>query len=52
MAGEHARVCVRGDAGDDAYEDVLPTPGWDGRLEPIDVVAVVDDDQTDSVFHS
>ena len=52
MAGEHARVRVRGDTWDDAYEDVLPTPGWHGRLEPIDVVAVVDDDQTDSVFHS
>ena len=52
MAGEHARMRVRGDAGDDANEDVLPAPGWDGRLEPIDVVAVVDDDQTDSVLHS
>ena len=26
-------------------------PGWDGRLEPIDVVAVVDDDQTDFVLN-
>ena len=51
MAGEHARVRVRDDARDDADQHVLLATRRHGRLEPIDVVAVVDDDQTDSVLY-
>ena len=47
VAGEHVRVRVGLDARDHAHEDVVLAPG---RLEPVDVVAVVDDDQADPVL--
>ena len=45
VAGEHVRVRVGGDTRDDAHEHVLRAAGGDRRLEPVDVVRVVDDDQ-------
>ncbi len=48
MPGEHVRVSVRGDLGDDPHEDVLRTSRRHVGLEAVEVVGVVDDDQPDS----
>ena len=49
VAGEHVRVGVGRDARDHAHENVCARPRH-GRLEPVDVVGVVDDDQADAVL--
>jgi hypothetical protein len=51
MAGEHVRVSVGGDPRKHADQHVLRPPLRQGRLEPVDVVAVVDHDQADPVLH-
>jgi hypothetical protein len=47
VTGEHVRVGVGGDARDHPHENVVLAPG---RLEPVDVVGVVDDDEADAVL--
>jgi head-tail adaptor len=42
---------ISGDVRDHPHEDVLAASRRHRRLEPIDIVAVVDDDQTDSMFN-
>jgi hypothetical protein len=43
-------VGVSGHPGDHPHEHVHPLPAGDGRLEPVDVVGVVDDDQPQPVL--
>ena len=50
VAGQHVGVRVGRDARDDAHEDVLRAAPRHRRLEPVDVVAVVDDDQAEAVL--
>jgi hypothetical protein len=43
-------VRVGRDAGDDPHQDVLGVASGNRCLEPVDVVGVVDDDQSDAVL--
>ncbi len=50
VAGQHVRVRVGDDAGDDAHQHILRAACGHGRLEPVDVVGVVDHDEADPVL--
>ncbi len=52
MTGQHVAVRVGGDTRDDPHEHVLARAVGDDRFQPVDVVGVVDDHQTDTVLHS
>ena len=50
VPGQHVRVGVGGDAGDDPDQDVLGPAGRHDRLQPVDVVGTVDNHQADAVL--
>ena len=50
VTGQHVRVGVGGDAGDDPDQDVLGPAGRHDRLQPVDVIGTVDNHQTDAVL--
>ena len=50
MPGQHVRVGVGGDAGDDPDQDVLGPAGRHDRLQPVDVIGSVDNHQADAVL--